>query len=166
MAKPNTTTGIAALARRLRTAMDTGKGCKPLRNDLPDGDLDAAYAVQETNTKHWLKAGRRPVGRKIGLTSKVVQTQLGVDQPVDLLGVHPTVVQAAEVVQLANGLGPHADQLALIFGHGAPAYGSAMVCQRKITNRLQNVMVDARKVFVYRSLHAKKEWPDSWRRCA
>ena len=72
---------ITALAKRLRTALDSGKGCKPLRNDLPAGDLDAAYAVQETNTKHWLKAGRRPVGRKIGLTSKVVQTQLGVDQP-------------------------------------------------------------------------------------
>jgi len=48
MAKPNNTTGIAALAKRLRTAMDTGKGCKPLRNDLPAGDVDAAYAVQET----------------------------------------------------------------------------------------------------------------------
>jgi 2-keto-4-pentenoate hydratase len=81
MAKRNPTTGIPALAKRLRTAMDSGKGCKPLRNDLPAGDLDAAYAVQEANTKYWLKAGRRPVGRKIGLTSKVVQTQLGVDQP-------------------------------------------------------------------------------------
>ena len=61
--------------------METGSGCKPLRKDLPEGDLDAAYAVQETNTKYWLKAGRRPVGRKIGLTSKVVQKQLGVDRP-------------------------------------------------------------------------------------
>ncbi|MCZ6838346.1 MAG: fumarylacetoacetate hydrolase family protein [Alphaproteobacteria bacterium] len=81
MAKPISATKIAALAKRLRTAIETGNGCKPLRNDLPAVDLDAAYAVQETNTKHWLKAGRRPVGRKIGLTSKVVQVQLGVDQP-------------------------------------------------------------------------------------
>ena len=72
---------ITSLAKRLRTAMKTGKGCKPLRHDLPAIDLDAAYAVQESNTKYWLKAGRRPVGRKIGLTSKVVQAQLGVDQP-------------------------------------------------------------------------------------
>jgi len=81
MAKRPTPSGIASLARRLRTAMEGGKGCKPLRHDLPALDLDAAYAVQETNTKYWLKAGRRLVGRKIGLTSKVVQTQLGVDQP-------------------------------------------------------------------------------------
>ncbi len=81
MTKPTSPAKITGLAKRLRTAMDSGKGCEPLRNDLPAGDLDAAYAVQEANTKHWLKAGRRPVGRKIGLTSKVVQTQLGVDQP-------------------------------------------------------------------------------------
>ena len=81
MTASTSSTKITALAKRLRIAMDTGKCCKPVRNDLPAVDLDAAYAVQESNTKHWLKAGRRPVGRKIGLTSKVVQTQLGVDQP-------------------------------------------------------------------------------------
>jgi 2-keto-4-pentenoate hydratase len=48
---------------------------------LPAGDLDAAYAVQQANTDHWIKQGRRLVGRKIGLTSKAVQAQLGVDQP-------------------------------------------------------------------------------------
>ncbi len=44
-------------------------------------DVDIAYAVQEVNTERALSEGRRLVGRKIGLTSKVVQAQLGVDQP-------------------------------------------------------------------------------------
>jgi len=53
----------------------------PLRDTLEATDTAGAYAVQAINTAYWEKAGRRIVGRKIGLTAKVVQTQLGVDQP-------------------------------------------------------------------------------------
>lgn len=52
-----------------------------MRELLPAGAVDQAYAIQEINTKFWLDAGRRLVGRKIGLTSRAVQAQLGVDQP-------------------------------------------------------------------------------------
>lgn len=43
--------------------------------------VDAAYAVAEVNTRAALHAGQRIIGKKIGLTSKAVQQQLGVDQP-------------------------------------------------------------------------------------
>ena len=79
--KPPTKKTINDLAVSLRKAGETGKACAPIRTSLSDGDVDAAYAIQETNTKYWQNKGRRLVGRKIGLTSKVVQTQLGVDQP-------------------------------------------------------------------------------------
>ncbi len=68
---------IDTLARNLREAARTGKPCAPVRHDLPERDIDAAYAVQEANTVHWLSEGRRLVGRKIGLTSRVVQVLLG-----------------------------------------------------------------------------------------
>jgi 2-keto-4-pentenoate hydratase len=44
-------------------------------------DVDAGYAVQQVNTDRWVAAGRRVSGRKIGVTSKAVMAQVGVDQP-------------------------------------------------------------------------------------
>ncbi|WP_439641868.1 2-keto-4-pentenoate hydratase [Nevskia sp.] len=77
-AKP---TSPAVLAKPLREAYGSGRPIAPIRDRLAPGDLAAAYAVQDLNTRHWLKAGRRLAGRKIGLTSTAVQQQLGVDQP-------------------------------------------------------------------------------------
>jgi 2-keto-4-pentenoate hydratase len=43
--------------------------------------LEHAYRIQQINIQRQLTAGARSVGRKIGLTSKIVQAQLGVDTP-------------------------------------------------------------------------------------
>jgi len=72
---------IAAAAERLHRAAETGIPAAPVRDLLAEGDVAAAYAVQAINTRRALDAGRRLVGRKIGLTSAAVQKQLGVDQP-------------------------------------------------------------------------------------
>ena len=68
------------LAARLRGAY-RGEAVPPLRDGLEPGDGDGAYTVQAINTRYWHEAGRRIVGRKIGLTAAAVQAQLGVDQP-------------------------------------------------------------------------------------
>ncbi|ARR54637.1 2-keto-4-pentenoate hydratase [Rhizorhabdus wittichii] len=67
-------------ARRLREAYAAGP-IAPLRDVLDPTDIDGAYAVQAINTAHWIGEGRRLAGRKIGLTAKAVQAQLGVDRP-------------------------------------------------------------------------------------
>lgn len=72
--------GLAILAERLRNAY-SGGAVTPLRDGLDPADGTGAYAVQELNTRYWVEQGRRIVGRKIGLTAKAVQAQLGVDQP-------------------------------------------------------------------------------------
>lgn len=72
---------IHDLAASLRNAQETQTPIDPIRDALAEGGLKAAYAVQQANTEHYLKQGRRLVGRKIGLTSKSVQKQLGVDSP-------------------------------------------------------------------------------------
>ena len=72
---------VESVAQALRTAELTQTAISPIRPALGGeaANVDIAYAVQEVNTARALTEGRRLVGRKIGLTSKVVQAQLGVD---------------------------------------------------------------------------------------
>lgn len=72
---------ITRAAEQLIAAAKSGEACAPIRDILAEGDVAAAYAVQEAVTRQALADGRRLVGRKIGLTSLAVQRQLGVDQP-------------------------------------------------------------------------------------
>lgn len=72
---------IEAAAASLRAVKAGGTPIQPLRETLGTNDPATAYAIQEANTRHWLSGGRRLVGRKIGATSKAVQTMLGLDQP-------------------------------------------------------------------------------------
>ncbi|HEY9092672.1 2-keto-4-pentenoate hydratase [Parasphingorhabdus sp.] len=67
-------------AEQLRSAY-AGPTIAPLRDSDPRASVDDAYEIQALNRDHWLREGRRIVGAKIGLTSKAVQKQLGVDQP-------------------------------------------------------------------------------------
>ncbi len=100
-----TDAAVRAAAEAIRGAYETGTPCPPVREGLPEGDLDAAYAVQNLNTDLWLGEGRRLVGRKIGLTAKAVQTQLGVDQPdygmlfADMALADGTEIAAGRVLQ-------------------------------------------------------------------
>ncbi len=72
---------IEAAALALREAQQSGQACGPIRGAFEPLDLVSAYSIQEINVGHAVDAGRRIVGRKIGLTSKAVQAQIGVDQP-------------------------------------------------------------------------------------
>jgi 2-keto-4-pentenoate hydratase len=92
------------LAARLRAAYGTG-AVAPLRDGLDPTDAAGAYAVQALNTRLWVSEGRRVVGRKIGLTAKAVQAQLGVDQPdfgvlfADMAIPDGGVLKASQVLQ-------------------------------------------------------------------
>ena len=72
---------IAEAADRLFAAAASGVLCAPVRDLIVTGDIDGAYAIQEINTQRAVTAGRRIVGRKVGLTSPAVQRQMGVNQP-------------------------------------------------------------------------------------
>lgn len=73
---------INQIAQALLTASRDGTPIMPIAPQLGVGaGLEQAYAVQDRITKAGLAAGRRLVGRKIGLTSAAVQAQMGVKQP-------------------------------------------------------------------------------------
>ena len=72
---------ISQIADKLLEAHRLQRPCAPVRELMPGGGVEDAYVVQEINTARRLAAGRRLLGRKIGLTSLAVQKQLGVDQP-------------------------------------------------------------------------------------
>ena len=68
-------------AQALRNAYTTRTAITPLREEIGVSDLELAYQIQQLNTEYRLDQGARIVGKKIGLTSKAVQAQIGVDQP-------------------------------------------------------------------------------------
>ncbi|MER7691996.1 fumarylacetoacetate hydrolase family protein [Streptomyces sp. NPDC097610] len=75
------TEAVLAAAARLEHASATGLACGPLTDLIGGTDIEAAYQVQRIVTEHRLAAGARLIGRKIGLTSAAVQSQVGVDRP-------------------------------------------------------------------------------------
>lgn len=72
---------VRSKADALARAADQRTPIAPIGAELAPLGIAGAYAVQECLTQRALGAGRRLVGRKIGLTSRSVQAQLGVDQP-------------------------------------------------------------------------------------
>lgn len=70
---------VVEAADRLALAQQQATPCAPVTDLI--ATPHEAYAAQEVNTERGLAAGRRLVGRKIGLTSAAVQRQLGVAQP-------------------------------------------------------------------------------------
>lgn len=72
---------IRTAADRLSAAAADGVPCHPVRDLIGSTDITLAYAVQQQVNQDRVAAGAQVVGRKIGLTSKAVQDQLGVDRP-------------------------------------------------------------------------------------
>jgi 2-keto-4-pentenoate hydratase len=104
-------------ADQIFAAAKSGKPCAPVRDLIADGGLEAAYKVQEINTKRWLTEGRRLVGRKTGLTSRSVQAQLGVDQPDYGMLFADMCVPEGEEIPLSKVMQPKVEaEIAFVIG--------------------------------------------------
>jgi 2-keto-4-pentenoate hydratase len=72
---------IAAYAEQLFNAERNRKAVPPLTDQDPALTIDDAYQIQLTNVKRVLEMGHTISGKKIGLTSEGIQTQMGVNEP-------------------------------------------------------------------------------------
>jgi len=138
---------VPKAAAVLAAAAATATPCPPIRDLFADGDIDAAYEVQQLHTERVLAAGHRLVGRKIGLTSPAVQRQLGVDRPdfgalfSDMALGHQGTVPAGRLLQ------PKVEaEIALILGADLPGPDCSVADVRAATAYLAPALeiVDSR----------------------
>ncbi|TGL33762.1 2-keto-4-pentenoate hydratase [Leptospira koniambonensis] len=74
-------TNIRFAASALLEARRTRKPIQPITETYGIRGLEISYEIAKINNLERLKTGAKEIGKKIGLTSKAVQLQLGVDQP-------------------------------------------------------------------------------------
>ena len=77
----NATEDIQRAAITLREARANRVPVSPVSASHQLEGIEVAYQVAALNTQDKLASGRRIVGKKVGLTSRAVQQQLGVNQP-------------------------------------------------------------------------------------
>lgn len=115
---------IELAANLLWNASESGEAIAPLREAFTALTAEDAYAVQEFNTVRRLSAGGRLVGRKIGLTARSVQKQLGVDQPDYGMLFADMAVSDGEPVRWNRLMQPKVEaEVALVMEHDMPEPG-------------------------------------------
>lgn len=108
---------IEAAARALRDARAARTPIPPLRQTWPGLSDADGYRIQRLNLAHRQAGGERIVGRKIGLTSRAVQAQLGVGQPDFGALFSGDVFGDGEPIALSRFIAPRAEaEIALILG--------------------------------------------------
>lgn len=96
---------VDALAERLYRAERERRSIPQLSAEHPDMDAGDAYRVQQAIVRRRMADGATIVGWKLGLTSRAMQEQLGVDQPdygpilSDYLVSEGTPIRVADLVQ-------------------------------------------------------------------
>src|SRR5918999_2067373 len=72
---------IAGMARDLAAAESNLTPIAPLTERFPGLSVDDAFRIQLANEDGRVASGARVRGRKVGLTSRAMQQQLGVTEP-------------------------------------------------------------------------------------
>jgi 2-keto-4-pentenoate hydratase len=98
------------------------KPIAPLTDVYPFLDADRAYQAQRLFVEDRLNRGDQVIGAKLGMTSKVMRTMLGVDQPVSGWLTAGMVLPYGRPVPLSQLIHPQAEpEIAIVLGRGSRA---------------------------------------------
>ena len=96
---------IARACDRLLAAYESGIPTTPITEDGPVSP-EAAYGIQLHQVDAWLAAGRQIAGFKVGLTSRAIQLQLGVDRPDFGHLFSDMILDGTEAIDISRFLSP------------------------------------------------------------
>lgn len=113
---------ITSIADDFLEAYRTGEPIAPPRETIDGLDLDDAYRIQQLQEQAFVDAGRTVVGRKIGLTSRAMQQQLGVDSPDFGFFTDDLVFEDGAQIEVSRFIAPKVEpELAFILGRDLAA---------------------------------------------
>jgi 2-keto-4-pentenoate hydratase len=147
---------LQSAADALRRARTTGQPIGRISESHGIAGVDAAYAVAALNTRARLTEGRRIVGKKIGLTSRAVQQQLGVDEPDFGMLFDDMELLDGDALPAAGLIQPKVEaELAFVVGrdlrHEAPSWGefvAALDCALPAIEIVDSAIADWRITLV------------------
>jgi len=93
---------IAQIADELAEADRTHSVIPRITARYPDATVEDAYAIQAIWRDRMVAAGRRLVGRKIGLTSKAMQQATGITEPDYGVMFDDTVYRSGDTIEAAQ----------------------------------------------------------------
>lgn len=103
MAEQVVTVDVQAVAQQLEAALVNKQTIPPLTETLGPLTPEQAYAIQTRWTELRVAAGERVIGRKIGLTSRAMQEQLGVRSRIMAVSGHPGIFPQRAVASRCLG---------------------------------------------------------------
>lgn len=103
------TTTIQRYGDELYQALQSREAVAPLTDREPAITIDDAYQIQLRMIQRRLDAGEKVVGKKIGVTSKVVMNMLGVNQPDFGILLDDMIYNEGEAIEYSSLIQPKAE---------------------------------------------------------
>lgn len=97
---------IQEQAERMDKAEESVRQIKPPTTFHPEMTIEDAYLIQNAWIEKKLKRGRKIVGHKVGLTSKVMQAVMSIDEPDFGILLDDMVFEHGAKIKAANFLDP------------------------------------------------------------